>query len=130
MLPAKRITKGRPELLILPARVGHDPVEVIEHAADEMRAIVLRSSQPGIDGQAVAADEVRDDRVAVPERFAIIDDVRQLLSRCMRCVKGMPMNERHAGQLEERKHLEAVAVIVGDPEEPGIGVKGQQRPCS
>jgi uncharacterized NAD-dependent epimerase/dehydratase family protein len=73
---------------------------------------------------------MREYRVAVPERFAIIDDVRKLLSRCLRRVKGVAMNERHAGQLEERKYLEAVAVVVGDPEKRGIGIKSQQRPGS
>ena len=118
MLPTKRVAKGRPELLILPARVGHDPIDVIEHAADQMRGIMLRSAEPGIDSQSIAADEVREYRVAVPERFAIIDDVRKLLSRRLRRVEGV-VNERHAGQLEERKYLEAVAVVVGDPESVG-----------
>jgi hypothetical protein len=39
----------------------------------------------------------------------------------------MLVDERHAGQFEERKYLEAIAVVVGDPEKLGVGIKGDHR---
>ena len=39
----------------------------------------------------------------------------------------MLMRERQARELQEREHLQAVAVVVGDAEQFGIGVEGQHR---
>jgi hypothetical protein len=33
------------------------------------------------------------------------------------------MGERYAGQLEERENLQAVAIVVGDAEQPGVGIE-------
>jgi hypothetical protein len=37
------------------------------------------------------------------------------------------MDERQAGQLQEDENLEAVALVVGDTEQLGVGVEGQHR---
>src|SRR5271170_6537447 len=41
MLPAQRVAKGRPKLRVLPTRVGHDPIEIVEHARDQMISVAL-----------------------------------------------------------------------------------------
>src|SRR5690242_11036735 len=37
----------------------------------------------------------------------------------------MFMLKRHAGELEEREHLQPVAIVVGNPEQRGIGIERQ-----
>jgi len=66
---------------------------------------------------------MRDDRITVADRLAIVDEIGKLPAWCGRGVKDMLMSERHSGQFEERKHLEAVAVVVGHAEKFGIRIK-------
>ena len=66
----------------------------------------MRGGQPIVDGEAVFAREVRDDRVAVADRFAVVVDIGKLAARrggsvedvCW-CVKGTPANLRNANTL-------------------------------
>lgn len=41
----------------------------------------MRGGQPIVDGEAVLAREVRDDRVAVADRFAVVVDIGKLAAR-------------------------------------------------
>src|SRR5271156_4925380 len=116
MLPAHRVAEGRPKLRVLPTRVGHDPIEIVEHARDQMVHVALCGGKPVIDGQTVFADEVRDDRVAVADRLAVVDDVGKLPAGGGRSVEDVLMREWHASQFEESEYFEAVAVVVGDAE--------------
>ena len=81
MLAAERVAESRPELLVLPARIGHDPIEIVEHARDHEIGVTLRGGQPIVDGEAVLAREVRDDRVAVADRLAVVVDIGKLAAR-------------------------------------------------
>src|ERR1700730_12940034 len=72
---------------------------------------------------------MRDDRLAVANRLAVIDDIRKLPARRPGGVEDMLMDERHACQLEEGKHLQPIAIIVGDAEQFRIGVERQHRLC-
>ena len=92
-----------------------------------MVGITLRAGQPGVDRQPVLGGDVSDDGIAVADRLARVDDVGQLAARRRRRVENMLVQEWHAGELEEREHLEAVAVVVGDAEQRGVGVKRQHR---
>jgi hypothetical protein len=80
--------------------------------------------QPVVDRQAILAGEMLDDGVAVADRLAVVDDVGKLTARCGRGIEDVLVRERQAGQLEKCEHLEAVAVVVGDAEQPGIGIEG------
>ena len=123
MLAAERVAESRPELLVLPARIGHDPIEIVEHARDHEIGVTLRGGQPVVDGEVVFAREVRDDRVAVADRLAVVDDIGKLAARRGRSVEDVLVREGNASQSEEREHLEAVAVVVGDAEQVRIGIK-------
>ena len=70
MLPQQRIAERRPEPLVLPARVGHDPIEVIEHPRDQMTHIALRRGERGVDGQTVLGGEMGDDGITVADRLS------------------------------------------------------------
>jgi hypothetical protein len=48
---------------------------------------------------------------------------QRVTARRLRGVENMLLPERHARQLEECKYLQAVAVVVGDAEQRGVGVK-------
>ena len=41
MLPTQDLKKERPIPLVLPARIGHHPVEVVEHAQDQLIGVAL-----------------------------------------------------------------------------------------
>ena len=125
MLPHQRVPEQRPEPLVLPARVRHHPIEVVEHAGEEMVGIALGAGQLRIDRQPVLIDEVGDNGIAVADRLAVIDDVRQLAARRRRGVENVLVPERDAGEPQEREHLQAIAVVVRDAEQLGIGVEGE-----
>ena len=78
-----------------------------------------------VDGQALFAIEVGDDRLAVADRLAIVNDVGKLPARRRRGVEDVLVNERHAREFEEGVDLEPIAVVVGDAEKGGVGVKGE-----
>src|SRR5271155_4293395 len=88
--------------------------------------VALCGGKPVIDGQTVFADEVRDDRVAVADRLAVVDDVGKLPARGGRGVEDVLMGEWHASQFEESEYFEAVAVVVGDAEKLRVGIKRDQ----
>ena len=89
----------------------------------------LGRRQRRIDRQSILADQVRDDRLAVADCLAVIDDIGKLSARGRGGVEDLLMDERHARQLEEGKHLEPIAVIVGDAEQFRIGVEYQHPLC-
>ena len=68
----KRIPEQRPEARVLPARIGHHPIEIIKHPPDEMIRIALARRQTRIDGKRVAPYQMGDDRVAVADGLAIV----------------------------------------------------------
>jgi hypothetical protein len=125
MLPHQRVPEQRPEPLVLPARVRHHPIEVIEHAGDQMVGIALGAGQPLIDRQPIFANEVGDDGVTVADRLAVVDDVGQLAARRRRGVENVLVPERDAGEPQESEHLQAIAVVVRDAEQLGIGIEGE-----
>src|SRR6185437_3990652 len=65
----------RPVALVLPARIGHHPVEIVEEASDEKAQIALARAERGIERQPVFAGDMRDDGLAVADALAIIDDI-------------------------------------------------------
>jgi len=67
--------------------------------------------------------DISKDGLTVADRIVAIDDIGQLTAWRLRGVKNMLVAERHARQLEECKYLQAIAVIVGDAEQRGVGVK-------
>src|SRR5262245_35708062 len=127
MLSEQRIAERRPEPLILPARIRHHPIEVIEHAINQMARVALRWGQPGIDRQAVLGDEMGDDGIAVADRLAVVDDVGQLPAWRCRRIENVLVLERHAVKPQESEYLEAIAVVVGNTEKLGIGIEGNHR---
>jgi dihydroxyacetone kinase len=78
-----------------------------------------------VDRQPVLSDEVGDDGIAVADGLAVVDDVGQLAARRRRGVKDVLVPEGNAGEAQEREHLEAIAVVVRDAEQLGIGVEGE-----
>ena len=105
VLAEQRGAEQRPESLVLPARIRHDPVEVVEHARDQMIGITLRAGQPSVDRQPVLGGDVGDDGVAVADRLARVDDIGQLAARRRRRVENVLMPERHAGELAGTRTL-------------------------
>ena len=102
MLPQQRVPEQRPEPLVLPARVRHHPIEVVEHAGDQMVGIALGAGQRLVDRQPVLSDEVGDDGVTVADRLSVIDDVgnwprgAEEASKMCSCRKGTPASRRNA----------------------------------
>src|SRR5689334_22136742 len=66
---------------------------------------------------------MRDDGLGIADGLAILDDVRQLLARRGRGVEQVLVHKRHAGELEEGKDLQPVAIVVGNAEQRRIGVE-------
>ena len=62
-----------------------------------------------------------DDRLAVADGFATVDDVGKLAARRPRCVEKMFMDEGQPDKPQESENLEAIAVVVGHAEKSGIG---------
>jgi hypothetical protein len=91
--------------------------KVIEHARDHEIRIALSRCQALVDRQTILADQMRDDRLAVPDRLAVIDDVGKLSARRRRRVEDVLMRECNAGEPEKGVDLEAVAIVVGDAEQ-------------
>jgi len=125
MLPHQRVPEQRPEPLVLPARVGHHPIEVVQHAGEEMVDIAFRAGQFRVDRQPVLRDEMGDDGITVANRLSPIDDVGQLAARRRRGVENVLVPERDAGKPQEREHLQAITVVVRNAEEFGVGVEGE-----
>jgi len=76
----------------------------------------LRRRERRVDRQAIFSGQMGDDGFAVADGLAVIDDIGQLPARRGGSVEDMLMDERHSHQLEEGKHLQPVAVVVGDAE--------------
>src|SRR5262245_8530835 len=68
-------------------------------------------------------DEMRNDRVAVPDRFAVIDQVGKLTARGGGRIEDVLVLEPQADELEKGEHLEAKAVVVGHSEQAGPGIE-------
>ena len=102
MLPHQRVPEQRPEPLVLPARVGHHPIEVVQHAGEEMVDIAFRAGQFRVDRQPVLRDEMGDDGITVANRLSPIDDVGNWprgadeASKMCSCQKGTPASRRNA----------------------------------
>ena len=125
MLALERIAERVPVAFILPARIRHHPIEVVEHARDQQVFGALRGRQRRIDGQSVFLADILKDGLAVADRVAAVDDIGKLAARRFRGVEDMLVLERHACKLQECEYLQAVAVVVGDAEQRGVGVKRQ-----
>ena len=78
-----------------------------------------------IDRQCVFPGDELQDGLAVADGVVAVDDIGQLTARRLRGVENMLVPERHPRQPQEREHFQAIAVIVGDAEQRGIGVKRQ-----
>ena len=119
----KRVAKQWPEAIIAPARIGHHPIEIVEHAPDQQVRVPLRRGQAVIDFEAIFPDEMGDDGVAVADMGAVIHNVRELAARRILCVEDVLMPERQIAQLEEGKYFQAVRIVVGDPEQLRIRIQ-------
>src|SRR3954469_7817417 len=108
MGPPKGIPEPRPEARVLPARVRHDPIQVIERPPDKQVRVALACGQAVIKGQAIAPDQVGDDEVAVPDWLSVIHKIGQLSTRSIRCVEDVLVPKGEATQLQKSKDLEAV----------------------
>ncbi len=85
------VPEERPEFRIAPARIRHDPIEVIEHPSDQMIGIALLGRQRIIDRQTIFSDQMRHDRIAVADSLSAIDDVGQLAARRRLRIENMLM---------------------------------------
>jgi hypothetical protein len=94
---------------------------------DQHVPIALGLAERGVDRQAMLSDEMREDGLAVADDLAIVVDVGELTARSMRGVDDVLVTERNASEPQERIHLEAVAVVVGHAEQPGVRVERQHR---
>ena len=81
MLAHQRVAEQRPVPLILPARIRHYPIEVVEHARDQQVGGPLRRRQRGVDGQPVFFGEIRKNSLAVADRMLAVHDVGKLAAR-------------------------------------------------
>ncbi len=88
-----------------------------------MVGIALRAREGGVDCQPVLGDDVRDDGVAVADRPPVVDHIGELPARRRRRIERVLVPERHAGEPQEREHLEPVAVVVRDAVELRPGIK-------
>src|SRR5438477_613570 len=103
--------------LVNGAAVAHDIV-MRNHELLERRVDVVE-----IDVGDEAVDAGVDAAWSVADGVTAVDDVGKLAARRFRGVEYMLVGERHARKLEEGKDLEAVAVIVGNAEQRGVGVQ-------
>jgi hypothetical protein len=92
-----------------------------------MRVIRRLVVQPGVDRRPVFSGDIGKNGLAVADRIAAVNDIGKLAPRRLRCIEYVLVPERHAGQPQERKDLQAVAIIVGDTEQCGIGVEREHR---
>src|SRR5262245_39168494 len=127
MLAQHRVAKGRPVAVVLPARERHDPAEVVEQARDQQVLIALRLGELGVERQAMLADEMGEDGFAVADDLPVVDDVGKLAARGMRGVDDVLVTKGNSGEPEEGVDLQAVTIVVGDAEEPGVRVQRQHR---
>ena len=123
MFAHQRVAKRRPVALVLPARIGHDPVKVVEHAGDEVTVVALLLVERGIDGQPIFAGQVGNDVLAVADRHAIVGDVGKLSARRRRGIEYVLMGEGQAGEAHKGKDLQPIAVVFGDAEQLGIRIE-------
>jgi hypothetical protein len=103
--------------------------------------VALTYTQSGIDGERVFADEMGDDGLALADRLAIVEDVGKLAAWRRRRIDAL-VRKRHAARIlrqrggrltepimhrrdqpQERKHFQAVAVVVGNAEQRGIRIE-------
>jgi hypothetical protein len=117
-----RISEQRPIAIILPARVGHDPVEVVEHSPDQKVGIALVRRQCVVDGEGVTRNQVADDRVAISDGRLAVYQMRKLTARRLRRVEDVQMAKDQAAQLEEGINLQPERVVVRDAEQLGVGI--------
>ena len=87
--------------------------------------IALRRRERRVNCEPIFADEVGNDRLAVPDRLVAVNDVGKLPARSGRGIEDVLVSEGHASEFEEGVDLQPVAVIVGDAEKAGVGIKGE-----
>src|SRR5262249_2391418 len=78
-----------------------------------------------VDRQPVLGDQMGDDGITVGDRLSLVDDIGQLAARRRRGIENVLVPERDAGKPQEREHLQAITVVVGDAEQLGVGVEGE-----
>jgi hypothetical protein len=130
MLRQQRIVEQRPEALIFPARIGHHPIEIIEHARYQEIPVALLRGQSSIERQPIFLRQKGDNRFAVADRLAVIDDVRQLAAWRVRRIDDVLVAEGQTAQAQEGIDLQPIAVVVGDAEQLGIGKERQHAELS
>src|SRR5215469_12494714 len=123
VLAHERRTKRRPVTLVLPARIRHHPVEIIEQTGNKEVHVALARAQRRIDLQPVFADQMGDDGLAVADGLAVVDDIGKLPARRSRRVEKVLMYERQSDESQERKDLQPVTVVVGHAKERRIGIE-------
>jgi hypothetical protein len=123
MLALERIEELGPIALILPARIGHHPVEIVERARDEEIGRALRRRQRRVQRHAIFFGDIDQDGLAVADAVMAVDDIGQLSARRLRCVENVFVPERHAGELQKSEYLQSVAIVVGDAEQRRIGIE-------
>src|SRR5262252_4784058 len=123
MFTEQGVAKRMPITFIFPTRIRHHPIEVVEHAGDQKVRSSLCRRQRCIDRELVFLRDIGKNGLTVADYILAIDDIGQLTARCFCGIKNMLVAELHSCQLEKCIYLQAVAIIVGDAEQRGIGVK-------
>src|SRR5579871_5689804 len=125
MLALEFVAKPGPVTLVLPARIGHHPIKVVERARDQKVLRALCVGQRSVDRQAIFPGNKVEDCFAVANGVTAVDDVGQLPARRFGGVEDVVMLKGNAREFQEGEYLEPVAVVVGDSEQGRIGVEGQ-----
>jgi hypothetical protein len=90
-----------------------------------MIEVKLTISQAVVDGKTIFADEMSDNGVAVADRLARVDDIRELTAWCGRGVEDMVVAKLLVSEPQECKNLQAEGVVVGDAKQRRIRIEGE-----
>src|ERR1700727_518585 len=96
MLAEKCRLEQWPEAFVLPARIGHDPVEIVEQAREKDVKPTLTGGQRRIDRQMIFADQIGDNALTVANDGAVIYDVGELAAGRRRRIENMLMHKWQA----------------------------------
>ena len=119
------VPEQRPESVVLPARIRHHPIQVVEHPPDQQVGVALRWCLGVINRKRVARFQVHDDRIAVADDLIAILKIGQLPAWRARRVEDVLMAEIQPAQPHEREHLQAKRIVVGEAEQLRIGEQRQ-----
>ena len=90
------VSEERPEARVFPARIGHDPVEIVDQPVDEKVGIALARRQAAINRKSILPDQMRNNRVAVADHVPVIEEIGKLGAWGLARVENMLMVEGEA----------------------------------